>query len=157
MEALEAELERERGLHRRELRRKAKEQQEVRAGEGRADRPPPGHVVHGASGAGWRAVARQVGRGLAGWDKRVVGRRMRARYRWQHAGRGLLIPRFHCPWAPAVTAVQMGDELGRAKELIRELKMRIRQLTEELERARDNADWGRDRERARMASAERIR
>lgn len=79
VEALEAELERERGLHRRELRRKAKEQQE------------------------------------------------------------------------------MGDELGRAKELIRELKMRIRQLTEELERARDNADWGRDRERARMASAERIR
>ncbi len=56
-----------------------------------------------------------------------------------------------------MNAMQMGDELGRAKELIRELKMRIRQLTEELERARDNADRGRGREQARMASAERIR
>ncbi len=38
VEALEAELERERGLHRRELRRRAKEQQEVRVGRGAAPR-----------------------------------------------------------------------------------------------------------------------
>ncbi|KXZ44868.1 VFL3 protein [Gonium pectorale] len=68
VEAAEAELERERGLHRRELRRKAKEQQEV------------------------------------------------------------------------------ADELGRCKEQIRELKMRIRQLTEELD----------TRER-RQASTDRVR
>ncbi|GFR50998.1 hypothetical protein Agub_g13324 [Astrephomene gubernaculifera] len=68
VEAAEAELERERGLHRRELRRRAKEQQELI------------------------------------------------------------------------------DELGRCKEQIRELKMRIRQLTEDLE-ARDR----------RMASVERVR
>ncbi|GLC57436.1 Centrosomal protein CCDC61 [Pleodorina starrii] len=68
LEAAEAELERERGLQRRELRRKAKEQQEL------------------------------------------------------------------------------VDELGRSKEVIRDLKMRVRQLTEDLE-ARDR----------RMASVERVR
>lgn len=45
--------------------------------------------------------------------------------------------------------MQVHDELARAKELIRELKLRVRQLTDELE--------AREARRASTSSAERMR
>lgn len=110
VDSMEAELERERGLHRRELRRKAKELQEVRQ-----------HLLP---------------------IKSVNGMMMASAWH-TNTNTFCLVQGLTCI---CHRTMQVQDELARAKDQIRDLRMQIRQLM-------DEAD-SRDR---RASSSERIR